>query len=198
MTGCLVFNSSAFPRGCGKLAGTPASCPVTMGHCDGDDIAWDLNRTTGQLISEYYLASGGRAGAGGWTGASGVGAARCWSSGGCPFILFCPSSPPFGSVSSAKSAAVHAPLPSLRSPLRGPRLFADWRAWHWTVDTLTALGSGCFFFQAFAGQSFALGGGVISTHAGAACLNNGTAVDSTIGLVLCSVAQARGWAPFQL
>ena len=52
--------------------------------------------------------------------------------------------------------------------------------------------------SSFAGQSFALGEGLISTHKGVECLNNGTALDPYIGLVPCTAAQAKGWVPFRL
>ena len=46
----------------------------------------------------------------------------------------------------------------------------------------------------FAGQSFALDtGGVLSATKQALCLSNGTATNRNIGLVGCSVVDAKGW-----
>ena len=62
-------------------------------------------------------------------------------------------------------------------------------------QVMVELGTGA---PSFSGQSFALGNGLISTHKGTDCLNNGTIVDPTIRLVPCTAAQAKGWLAFRL
>jgi hypothetical protein len=148
-TGCLSFNASAFPAGCGATAtdrstdNGMASCPVMMGPCNSQSDTWDFDNKTGLLLSEYSAV------------------------GMLGLVVVSAAAPQRGAPSDEFVVRVH-------------------------------MGAGT---ASFAGQSFALGaGGVIEATKQSLCLSsNATATARRdLGMMLCSMADAKGWVAFQV